>query len=341
MIRFCWPLLLGACASTAPSLQETLDARGVSMSALFAPPSDAELQEVSNDWASRSFPSTNVSVVFEAEAADGRIARVIAHTVDGHRHYGVVMAPADDVPAPVGGFPVVLSFIGFGPPYEARFDPNQAGENDVAVVSLFPSFRGHTLVIGEQRWASEGDAFDQCDGGTDDAIAFFNAALSLTPRASEASVATVGGSRGGNVAMLFAIRDSRVRRAVSFAGPDDYLREDYLDHPNLTILYERWFVADLAGPADIGEARRRMLACSPRYFVDRLPRVQLHHGDADAAVPPGVMARMRAAWLNAGREPEELETWVYEGEDHSFGASVPLLQTRIADFLLPLVAPDA
>ena len=81
------------------------------------------------------------------------------------RHYGVVIEPPGEHEA--GWLPVVVSLIGFGA--ETLLEvPSDAQAYDGAYVTIIPSFRGHELQVGDESWVSEGDAFDQCDGGTDD-----------------------------------------------------------------------------------------------------------------------------------------------------------------------------
>lgn len=334
-------LSLVACASSLTGLRGKLEAGGVDVTALFRQPSEAELAEVRADWASRNVSPVDVAEVHRSVLSDGRVFRVLSHRVGDSLHYGGVVTPPADAPAPADGYPIAVSLIGFGPPFEAVLNPEASQSADATpAVTVFPSFRGTALVLGEERWTSDGDLYDQCDGGSDDVLAFINAVVSVTPRADPERIVIVGGSRGGNVAMIVAARDPRVQRVVSLAGPDSYLIEAYLDHPNIQPLYVNGFLRALAeGTGTEAEARRALIACSPLYFVEDLPAVQLHHGDADLAVPIAVLERMRRAWEMAGRDPAALETYRYEGEGHGFEASGELVRRRIDPFLAPALVP--
>ena len=138
--------------------------------------------------------------------------------------------------------------------------------------------------------------------------------------------------------MLASIRDDRVKRVVSLAGPDTYLIDSYIDHPNIKILYENWFLKDLAANGkSIADARERMISCSPLYFIQDMAPTQLHHGTADAAVPFAVLDRMQQAWIDLGRDPVELETYVYDGSDHTFNGLYDQIRTRVNAFILPVL----
>lgn len=321
------------------NLPVALDNRGVDLEALFAPPTDAELEAVRASWRARDLSPRNVEVLHERAMPDGRTLRIVGHEVGGARHVGAVFTPGEDVPVPPGGFPVAVWSAGFGPPFEIHPPMTTPSPDSPPNVTVFPAFRGQTLLSDDDRFEAGGERFDQCDGGGDDALALVNVAMQIEPRASPDRVVAAGGSRGGNVSLLLGIRDPRVEAVVSIAGPTDYLERRYLDDPNLDVLYEEWFIRELlAGSGDVAEARRRMLACSPVYFVEDLPATQLHHGDADEAVPVATVRRLFDAWRAArGDADERLEVFVYEGEGHGFESQREQMQARLVAFLRPFL----
>ncbi len=266
--------------------------------------------------------------------ADGRLLRVVSHSGPGGLHFGAIISPAEGTPVPEQGFPIALSLSGFGPPFEVRVSTDASSESrHPPVITVYPAYRGQRLLVGEQAFESEGPLFDQCDGGTDDVLALLNVAIESTSRAGERVVA-VGGSRGGNTAMLASIRDDRIERVVSLAGPDTYLVESYRRHANLKVLYDNWFLKDLSVRASsIAEARARMIACSPLLFVSDIAPLQLHHGTADAGVPFEVLNRMEAAWVEQGRDPVDLQVYAYEGAGHTLSGFVSQIRARINTFL--------
>ena len=144
----------------------------------------------------------------------------------------------------------------------------------------------------------------------------------------------IGGSRGGNVAMLIGIRQPSIDAVVSIAGPTDYHRQDLIGHPNLSALYANHFLRELLeGGSDIAEARRRMLACSPIHFAEELPPTQAHHGTADENVPPMQAELLASRMAELGREPPEFELFTYEGADHRLEAVLPQIEARTEIFL--------
>lgn len=321
------------------NLPVALDDRGVDLDALFAAPTDAELEAVRASWRARDLSPRNVEVLDERELPDGRTLRIVAHDVGGARHVGAVFSPGDEVPVPPGGFPVAVWSIGFGPPFELPLPLSPPSPGSPPNVTVFPAFRGQTLVVEEDRFEAGGERFDQCDGGADDALSLVNVAMAIEPRARTDRFVAAGGSRGGNVSLLLGIRDPRVEAVVSIAGPTDYLERTYLDDPNLDVLYEEWFIRELlAGTGDVAQARLRMLACSPAYFVEDLPAAQIHHGDADQAVPVATVQRLVDAWRAVrGDADPRLEVFIYEGEGHGFDAQREVMQTRLVAFLRPFL----
>lgn len=312
-------------------LRGVLVERGIDLDALFAPPTHEELAALRAAW--RAVDSSPQDVREEGMYVldEGDTLHVLSHRVGDLRHYGVVIEPPGDH-AP-GSLPVVANLIGFGGGMRLEV-PRDATAYDGAYVTVFPSFRGHLLQYGNNLWRSEGNPFDQCDGGTDDALAFLEVALESTPSADPERLALLGGSRGGNVAMMLSIRRGDIDGVVNVAGPTDYLHEELLDHPNLTRFYEDHFVAELLdGGTDLDEARARMLSCSPLYFAERLPALQVHHGTADQNVP-FEQAELLAQHMNAlGRTAPLYELFVYEGADHRLADHLGDVVMRIDAFV--------
>lgn len=335
----CWPrtlvcfllaLAAVACGHADHSLllSEELTALGVDLDALFAEPTDAELNAVRADWATRDLSPEDVNVVWSTDVSGG-VLQVLSHRVDGHLHYGAVWIP--DGPGP---FPLVNFWLGFGPPFELDTEWVRQDASESVIIAL-PAFRGTILSSGEQSWLSDGPRFDQCDGGGDDGLAFMNVVLSEVPSVDVERIAVVGGSRGANVGLLAGARDERVRAIAALYGPTRYLDREWLDHPNLQALYRGWFVEPLlAGVGTVADARHEMLACSPVFFVEDLPPVQLHHGEADAAVPVSAAYAFADAWAASSQSPEDLEAFYYPDENHGLMGVLDVVNEHMEAFLL-------
>ncbi len=312
-------------------LHDALETNGVDVGALFAPPTTSELESMLSDWSGRQLGAVDLQDDATFTLQSGDTLRVLSHLVGDQRHYGAVIVPAGA--HVVGSLGVFVSLIGFGKSMLLEIPPQTTADGD-AHITLLPSFRGHTLRFGDQEWVSGGDAFDHCDGGTDDAIAFINAALQATPEATSTGMFAVGGSRGGNVALLIGIRKTSIAGVVDIVGPTDYLREELLEHPNVSPLYQGYFVKGLLdGTSDATEARRRLLACSPLYFAEQLPPTQVHHGTADLNVPFTQAELLSDRMAELGRMPPDFELFTYEGADHQLVAEKPQIETRVGAFI--------
>ncbi|MEM6273808.1 MAG: prolyl oligopeptidase family serine peptidase [Myxococcota bacterium] len=334
--RWIWGVLsalaIAACgdgeSESQPGLRKELESSGVSISQLFQTPDDAELEAIRADWMSRDLSVRNVIEEMRSRRANGDTVVVLSHELEAGVRYGAIVIPENASES----MPVVVNSIGFGPPYQLDLTPARSAFGG-GFITVLPGFRGHTLILDDQTWRSDGPRFDQCDGGTDDMLTFLRVALEHEPAADRERIYAFGGSRGGNVSMLASAREPSIRGVVSLAGPTSYVVEDYLEHPNLSNLYARWFVRELLeDPSQVESARVEMVACSPLFFIESLPALQLHHGESDRSVPVENTEAFEEAW---GRERpgEVLEVFYYPDEGHSFAGSLDTVSDRAERFL--------
>lgn len=331
-LLFLLPLLI-ACGDPDSDLQSRLEENGVSIDALLEAPSLAEIEAVRQDWAGRDLTPRDVRIELSRTLDDGASLRVVSHRVgpDGPRHFGAILLPPPEV---IGeeGLPINISLTGYGPPFTVEFSPEQGAADGVVVI---PGYRGQELIVYGERFLSEGDHRDQCDGASDDALALIEVVRADPESHANGEVLAVGGSRGGNVALLLSLRDSMVRGGVSLAGPVDYFVPEFMSHPNMQVLYEGNLVIPALeqGAAGIAESRLRMLRCSPARFAAASPeprlRWQLHHGTEDAAVPVLNAELLEGAWAAGERDPSDLDVFVYSGEGHSLAGGLAVLNERL------------
>jgi dipeptidyl aminopeptidase/acylaminoacyl peptidase len=167
----------------------------------------------------------------------------------------------------------------------------------------------YTTPISEGRHC---DAFDQ---GADDAIAFLNIIEATEQKADASRVAVRGGSRGGTVALLMGERDERVKMAVAIVGPTDMLGLTSQNVNDLT--YQCQFLEGLVQKTEtLNTARLNMIASSPIFFADRLPKTQVHFAEDDQIVPLSQGVELRTRMTEIGLQ-DRFEMFVYEGKDHS------------------------
>jgi pimeloyl-ACP methyl ester carboxylesterase len=279
------------------------------LDSLFTPPEPPELAEVVRQWKARDLRPTDVKVIdvqpYDLGRMKGEI-RFISHRIQGSLHYGAVIVPAGAGPKSCA---VVIDAKGVSPTYDPRrldTPPDSISleaEDQARYVTFVPSYRGEQLIFRERTLVSEGDRMNVWDGATDDALAFLDAALRVTPEADPARIGIFGRSRGGTVALLAAIRDPRIRVVVAWAAPTDHFvlmgsggwsRREIVEEglrqksPPTGIggqFIETFLARAIARERGLEDVRQLLISSSPLYFAARLPEAtQLHYGADDPVV---------------------------------------------------------
>jgi pimeloyl-ACP methyl ester carboxylesterase len=280
-----------------------------SLDALFAEPTREEIAAVLRDWQSRDLRPTDVTLIevqpYDLGHVKGEI-RFISHRIQGSLHYGAVIVPAG---AQARSCAVIVDAKGVSPDYEPRrldTPPSSVvlqAEDQGKYVTLLPGNRGEQIIFRGRTFLSEGDRTNVWDGATDDALAFLNAALTVTPEADPDRIGVFGRSRGGTVALLAAIRDPRIRSVVAWAAPVDHFylmgsggwsRRELVAEglrrrsPTTGIggqFIETFLKRAIARERELNDVRHLLIASSPLYFAERLPAAtQLHFGEDDPVV---------------------------------------------------------
>lgn len=312
------PLLLVMACDTAEPARIV---EGVDLDALFAPPTEAERQALLAEWATRDVSAqevqTHATFPVDRTRQDFDV-RVVSHAVGGVTHYGALLVPQGlraDTTLPV----VVYAHGGDGGiAVEDAANLLELVSWDRRYVWVVPSFRDEPLTANGQTYRSEGPA-SPWDRDADDALALLNVALQTVPQADPQRVGVFGISRGGGVALLMAVRDARIRRVLDLFGPTDFfdgyvqdivedaLRAGTYDLPGFDVLNARFVQPLKAGAVTIPQMRTELLRRSPVYWPERLPAVQVHHGDADETVD--VSQSRRLASVMRGRSDFAYYEW--------------------------------
>ena len=339
-----------AAATTVSAEALDLDAH---LDALFVPATDAEVEAVRADWASRDVSAADATVEFSEEislAGSAANLRVVSHMVAGARHYGAIIVPGE---AAAESLPVLVYLHG-GDGGVSVDDIHIAtfafGELRDSFVYVIPSFRSEPLEHGDLRWVSEGPS-SHWDYDVDDAIALVNVAFESTPEAKPGAYSILGGSRGAGVALLAGIRDERIDRIVAFFGPTDFfdewvrnlVREAAMgmprDLPGVAHLDSTVIAPYVAGDLTPAEARLELVRRSSVLFAADLPAVQLHHGTLDMTVSVSQAESLLRAMEALGREPPEFEAFIYGGGGHSFLSLSDAIPRAVAFLARALGAP--
>jgi dienelactone hydrolase len=325
-------LLLPALLLSAVACKKEDPLKNIDKKALFATPTSAELEAVRASWQARQLTPTDVKVESTHEIHKDKLHyKIISFRLQGLKQYVGVLVPVTANPLPVR-----MSVYGFSLTDPVIHEAVQTTDN-VPFVYVLPSLRGQTLSVNINGVeytapAAEGTRNDAFDAATDDAIAGLNAVLAVTPQADAGRVGVRGGSRGGTVALLMAIRDKRVKLAAGVAFPVDLL-VGTSTHQNDPTYRFQFLDALIKGSETLQAARQRMIASSPTFFYQSLPPTQMHFGEKDDITPPqpAVMLfdKMKAAGMGAN-----ISYFEYSNRDHhNIGTNNPELQTRINTFL--------
>ncbi|NNE68737.1 MAG: prolyl oligopeptidase family serine peptidase [Rhodothermales bacterium] len=344
-------VLLAGCDYTYADVEPELPGvvNGIDLDPLFAPATANEILAVKADWATRDVSVQDYRLEMTDQATLGGRdfeVEIVSHVVAGQRHYGAIMTPA----SATGSMPVLLYLHGG--------DGGVSADGEVGFVMQFfadlrddfvvvvPSFRDEPLRYGGQVWQSEGPA-SPWNYDVDDAIALLNVAIETNDRADEDRVAAFGMSRGGAVAMLMAARDARVDRVVEFFGPTDFFGPFVQDVaietlqgapsqlPGVVFMNDNYLVPLAQGELQAVDLRPQLVMRSAVLYVDDLPAVQMHHGDADTVVPVSQADHLLEAMEAAGKSAPEFEGFIYEGGEHN-PVTLPGAFDRAIEFLRPL-----
>ena len=302
------------------------------LDALFEPPSEAEIDAISADWAGRDYSVAGVQVELSEEISlVGAAAnlRIVSHVVTGHRHYGAIVVPKGASEESLhmlaylhggdGGVSVAdLQFVGLA-----------LGELRDSFVYVVPSYRSEPLRHDSLTWVSEG-ASSHWDYDVDDVMALVSVAFESTPEAKPGSYSIIGGSRGGGVALLAGVRDERIERLVTFFGPtdffDEWVREIVQEAalrmprrlPGVTNLDSTVVQPFIRGDLTRPEARLELVRRSSVLYAAGLPATQLHHGTIDQIVSVSQAESLIEVMEALGRGAPDFEAYIYEGGGHDF-----------------------
>ena len=306
---------------------------------VFKRPSEKEILKVAAAWAERDLSIQALRVLSVENVTingTGFELRVVSYLVHGVRTVGVILMPDG---ARQQSTPLLIEAKGVHWPFHALEVPgglslvNVMGKDLGKFIIVAPAFRGEELIANGSSFKSEGDQWDAFDGATDDLLAMLNIAMTL-PETDPHRVCVFGRSRGGTVALLSGIRDSRVKCVAAWAAPTDWFQ---------LMGQQGWTVEELVaaglrnksqpsevGGQDIGfflrsalennqslsQVREHMIASSPLYFSGLLPLTQIHYGIDDGIVPQRNGRELLLAWQRASKPNECLSTFFHQDAGH-------------------------
>lgn len=310
-------LLLSLVFLTASSCKKDDALKGIDKTALFADPTQAELDAIEAAWKKRDLTPRNITIE-KTHAINSRLnLHIISFELSGSKQYAGVLVPPTPTPLPIRVF-----VSGFSLQDPVTFQNIQISSDaaNLPFIYLVPALSGQSLklVVNDNEYTSpvsEGARNDAFDGAADDVIACLNAVGNAFSEADTNAVMIRGGSRGGTVALLAAERDKRVKLAAGVAFPADLLSLT-ATHQNDPIYKFQFLNALINQTATLEETRVRMIASSPLYFCQYLPKSQMHFGQDDKITPPLQGQMLFDAMKNLGLE-NHIELFIYPNRGHS------------------------
>ncbi len=240
-----------------------------------------DLEQVYRTWNQRDLRVQDVEVLYESNLLDSKLT-LLQHTVLGKKHIGAIVSPHQGL-TKTSLVAILLDGLDQQRPTLRLQSFSEYFKKDhplYSFIKIIPVFRGRTLHYEGLEFMAEGDFCDAYDGATDDAIAFTNVAESLYQSNNFDNILVQGLSRGGNVALLLAVRDERIDTVIAGSAPIDFYRDDVRKK------YGRQYKCQfLDGKTEAG-TRERLLASSPLFFDFKkgLQIVSLHYGEDDKIV---------------------------------------------------------
>ncbi len=325
--------IISACSDSSPVAPQDNSRliAGVDFDLLFAKPSDAEINAVSSQWATRDVSAQNYSEVSVSSLQMGNSPgklRIVSHTVGGVKHYGAIAVPEGKA---TRSLPVLIYTHGGDDGFstdEIQLIITVSAANADKFIFAAPSYRSEPLRTKGDTLVSAGEP-SPWDRDVDDALALLNVTLQTTPEADPERIGILGFSRGACVGLLMAIRDPRIDLVIEFFGPTDFLNtfvqtvaEEALrghprDLPGLDVLNAKLLQPLKNGLLTINEVRAELVRRSPVYFARMIPQLQVHHGTADDVVPVAEAERLIDVMRGLGRTAPGFESYLYPGGGHN------------------------
>lgn len=294
--------------------------RGVDKAALFASPTAAEIKAVAHNWAQRTLIPQQITIEESQSISPKLAAHIISFRLGNIKEYAAVLAPITTEQAPLlfyaGGF-----CINEEPVNSVKV---KLPEENLPFIYVVPAMRGQyvSLEVGDKLLKSPlsgGLRWDAFDGATDDVIACLTAVGELFEQADTSKAMMRGGSRGGTVALLAGIRDSRFKRVAPVAFNSDFVTLTARLYNDPT--YKAQFLDGLLnGTATIAQTKQLIIASSPFYFAQRVPKAQLHAAQNDR-ITPAVQAELLFNEMKKQGIVDRATLFIYPNRDHSTIAS--------------------
>ena len=307
--------------------------------ALFAPPTVGELNKIFDVWQNRDLTPSDYIIVQQADILSGAFTlKIVSFKVNNIKEYGALVIPNISQPLPVQVFVGGYSGSINSTVNSVNLVVNNSSPGKANILAI-PALRGQSLEITVNGAIyssplSEGNQCDAFDEATDDVLAFLNLIQQTEINADVTRTGVRGGSRGGTVALLAGVRDTRVKRVVGVVSPTNMLKLTSQNEKD--VVYQCQFLSDYKnGQATLEKTRNKMIASSPIYFAQKLPKTQLHMGFRDEIVPVQQGYDMKEK-IEALGNASEFQLFTYDKTHTDIATNNAELTERIGIFLSQL-----
>lgn len=262
---------------------------------------------------------------------------VVSYLSEGLTIYALLTVPNGEPPA--GGWPAVIFNHGYISPSVYRTTERYVAYQDAfarnGYVTIKSDYRGHGSSEGEARGGY---------GSNDYTIDVLNTMSSVQQRSdvNPEKIGMWGHSMGGHITLESMVVSEDIKAGVIWAGVvgsyqdifsmwGNRNREPGEPQPTPTPGGRGWWRYEMSqihgSPEGNPEFWDSLSATT--YLDDISGPIQLHHGTADSSVDVELSELLDERMRNAGKE---VETFIYQGDDHNLSANLSLALRRSVEF---------
>jgi hypothetical protein len=306
---------------------------GTPVETLLKEPAENELNNILTEWKKKNFTPNQIQIAYETVKPNGDTIKVVSHLVNGQKHYGLIRIPKMlDIP----NAPILLGLMGGGTGMDVlktgdinRLSSGKCRELLDNYISIIPSYRGNVLRGEEFCFRSEGYTGDVWLGPAEDAVAFLEVVKFMYNKTDSTKVLAKGISRGATVALIIGGLTDKVDYIIANSTHTKFLDAHVLYNEGVGGSFSRAFYTPKTNSEDI---RKRIIASSPYYFLDKLPPFEIHQGTEDQKTTIWHARAVEDKLKETGINDSTKQIIIYEGKGHGYDDDT-IICKRLEKFL--------
>ena len=300
------------------------------------------------------YPGSDIVIEQTLDSGSNYKRYIASYKSEGLKIYGLLTVPGGPVPrSPEGevGWPVIIFNHGYISPSVYRTTEKYVAYQDAfaraGYITFKSDYRGHGNSEGQASggYGSNGYTIDvlnavssikRLNNSSGDPSTPFGRSGRLV---DTGRIGMWGHSMGGSITLKTMVATKDIKAGVIWAGvvgsyPDLIERWRRRIGPTPTInptsqrgRWRRELIEKYGEPSENPEFWASISANS--YLTDISGPLQLHHGTADSSVPTEFSRTLETQMKDAG---EEVEPFIYEGDDHNLSGNLSLALRRSVEF---------